>query len=216
MRSKFDQQLDTLHTELIKLGALCEEAIENISTALFNGDESLIEDAIRINEEIDNKERAVERLCLKLLLRQQPVASDLRQISSALKMVTDMARIGDQVADIAEIIKLDNITAVNNVDISDMARATVKMVTTAVDAFVHQNLELAKSVIAYDDIVDGLFNKIKDELIELIVRDRQSGEYAIDLLMTAKYFERIGDHAVNIAEWVVFAITGVHKGKRKI
>ena len=174
---------------------------------------TLAKNAIAIESEIDQKERAIETLCLKLLLQQQPVARDLRQISSALKMITDMNRIGVQAADISEIVTMANITSTDDtLHIAKMSAATIKMVTDSIDAFVRRDLVLAREVIDYDDVVDDLFDKVKGELIELIGRKTNRGEYAIDLLMIAKYFERIGDHAVNIAEWVVFSITGTHKG----
>ncbi|HAN22080.1 MAG: phosphate transport system regulatory protein PhoU [Clostridiales bacterium GWF2_36_10] len=212
MRNKFDLQLEELNNDLISMGALCETAIANAVKALNNNDMILAEKAIITEKEIDQKEKDIETLCLKLLLQQQPVAKDLRLISSALKMITDMERIGDQAADIAEIVTfIDLSESKNNVHISDMAEATRKMVTESIDAFVKRDLGLAHSVIGYDDVVDNLFTTIKKDLIELIASDIKYGEQALDILMIAKYLERIGDHAVNIAEWVVFAITGTHK-----
>lgn len=214
MRNKFDEQLEELNVQLIEMGALCEYVIANAANALMQGEKGLVKSVIEKDSEIDNKEKEIESLCLKLLLQQQPVAKDLRQISSALKMITDMERIGDQAADIVEIVNLANIQPCENTShIGEMAKATIKMVTESVEAFVHRDLELAKSVMKYDDNVDRLFDKVKEELIELISKDKNCGEYAIDLLMIAKYFERIGDHATNIAEWVEFSITGTHKGE---
>jgi phosphate transport system protein len=211
MRNKFDEQLELLKTNMIQMGALCESAIANATKALIQGDLELAKKAIAADEEIDQKEREIESLCLKLLLQQQPVARDLRQISSALKMITDMERIGDQAADISEITMLANIKAADDTShIADMAEATIKMVTDSIDAYVRQDLELARAVINYDDVVDDLFNQIKSEMIKLISDDSGNGEFAIDLMMIAKYFERIGDHATNIAEWVEFSITGRH------
>jgi phosphate transport system protein len=211
MRNKFDEQLDHLKTQMIQMGALCEEAIASATKALINGDIELAKKVITTDEDIDHKEKEIESICLKLLLQYQPVARDLRQISSALKMITDMERIGDQAADISEIIMLANIKAANNTShIADMAKATIKMVTDSIDAYVQQNLKLAKAVIDYDDVVDNLFNDVKADMIRLINEDTENGEYAIDLIMISKYFERIGDHATNIAEWVVFSITGKH------
>lgn len=211
MRNKFDEQLDLLKTQMIQMGALCEEAIASATKALINGDIELAKKVITTDEDIDHKEKEIESICLKLLLQYQPVARDLRQISSALKMITDMERIGDQAADISEIIMLANIKAANNTShIVDMAKATIKMVTDSIDAYVQQNLKLAKAVIDYDDVVDNLFNDVKADMIRLINEDTENGEFAIDLMMIAKYFERIGDHATNIAEWVVFSITGKH------
>ena len=212
MRSKFDEQLALLNKEMIEKGALCEEAIAMTAKALSEGDLSLAAKVAPISSEIDHKERDIESRCLKLLLQQQPVARDLRQISAALKMITDMERIGDQAEDIAEIITcLNGRTANESAHIHDMAKETIKMVTKSVDAFVSQDVELAKSVIGLDDTVDNYFISAKNKLIEIIAANPTDGEYALDLLMITKYFERIGDHAVNIAEWVIFSVTGIHK-----
>lgn len=211
MRTKFDEQLEFLNTQMIQMGSLCESAIANATKALIDGDIELAKKAVKFDEEIDQKERDIESLCLKLLLQQQPVARDLRQISSALKMITDIERIGDQAADISEITMLANIKATDDTaNIVEMARATIKMVADSIDAYVRKDLELAKAVIEYDDVVDDLFNKVKEDLIRLISEDAANGEFAIDLIMIAKYFERIGDHATNIAEWVEYSITGIH------
>ncbi len=212
MRSRFDEQLNTLNTEMIEMGALCEEAIALASKALTTGNVALAENVAAISSDIDHKERDIESRCMKLLLQQQPVARDLRQISAALKMITDMERIGDQAEDIAEIITyLEGKTAEETVHIRDMAAETISMVTNSVDAYVKKDTELAKSVIAHDDKVDEYFDRIKSSLIKMIAEDPENGEYALDLLMIAKYFERIGDHATNIAEWVIFSVTGEHK-----
>ena len=212
MRNRFDEQLAQLKKELIEMGALCEEVIAMASEALTRGDVALAGRVAPLDAEIDRKERSIESLCLKLLLQQQPVARDLRQISAALKMITDMERIGDQAADIAEIIVfLKGRSCESCAAIGEMGRATIKMVTDSVDAFVRRDTTLAESVIRYDDIVDDYFLKVKTALIGLLARMPDDGEYALDLLIIAKYFERIGDHAVNIAEWVVFSVTGVHK-----
>lgn len=214
MRNRFDEQLELLKTHMIQMGSQCESAISNATKALINADYELAEKAIAEDEIIDQKEREIESLCLKLLLQQQPVARDLRQISSALKMITDMERIGDQAADISEITMLANIKDADDTSrIVDMAKATIKMVTDSIDAYVRQDLQLARSVIEYDDIVDELFNGVKDDLVRLISEDASNGESAIDLMMIAKYLERIGDHATNIAEWVEFSITGKHMGE---
>ena len=212
MRRQFDQQLALLNRELIEMGALCEEVIALAAKALTEGDPALAAQVGPLDTEIDQKERTIESLCLKLLLQQQPVARDLRQISAALKMITDMERIGDQSADIAEIVTMANISASDDtLHIGNMARAAIKMVTGAVDAFVSRDVKAAVAVIQYDDVVDDLFNKVKHELIAMFGTSPEKGEYALDLLMIAKYFERIGDHAANIAEWVVFSITGRHE-----
>ena len=211
MRNHFEEQLEQLNLELTKMGALCEEAISLSAKALLEGDESLLEKVFEADRQIDQKESDIESLCLKLLLSQQPVARDLRQISAALKMISDMERIGDQASDIGEITKYIDINLTHSgVHIADMAKATVKMVTDSIESFVKKDLDMAYSVMAYDDIVDNLFNQVKKELIDLIVADNKNGELCIDLLMIAKYFERIGDHATNIAEWVEFSITGKH------
>ncbi len=213
MRNKFDEQLSHLNNLLIEMGALIETAIASAVHALINHDVVLAEKTISLDTEVDQKEKEIEALCLKLLLQQQPVARDLRLISAALKMITDMERIADQAVDIAEItLQLAGSVYIKElVHIPDMARATIKMVTDSIDAFVKKDLELAQSVIEYDDIVDSLFSVIKVDLIGMIHDDKSVGEQAMDLLMIAKYFERIGDHATNIAEWVKFSITGKHE-----
>lgn len=211
MRNRFDTQLAELNKELIAMGALCENSIASAVKALLSGDLRLAQNAIAVEGEIDRKEREIESMCLKLLLQQQPVASDLRLISSVLKMITDIERIGDQGSDIAEIVSYMPGEGVQNPHISDMAKATIKMVTDSLDAFVRRDLTLAWSVIEYDDVVDDLFSRCKQDLIAEIAADPASGERVLDLLMIAKYLERIGDHATNIAEWVEFSITGTHK-----
>ena len=213
MRSRFDTQLEELNTELIRMGSLIEAAITNAVKALIHQDKSQAKKAIQEDLEVDQKEQEIENLCLKLLLQQQPVARDLRLISAALKMITDMERIGDQAADISEIaIFLSEEPYVTKlVKIPQMAEETVKMVTGSIDAFVKKDLSMAQAVVDADDIVDDLFLQVKSDLINLIHQNAENGSQALDLLMVAKYLERIGDHAVNIAEWVIFSITGVHK-----
>lgn len=209
MRSKFDEQLELLHKELIQMGALCENAIAMAAKALVEGNAKIAGKVPELSEEIDQKERDIEAMCMKLLLQQQPVAKDLRVISSALKMVTDMERIGDNSGDIAEIVTMANISAADNtLSIQDMARATIKMVTDSIDAFVKQDVKLATSVIAYDDVVDRYFDEIKTNLIAKFGDSESDGETVLDLLMIAKYFERMGDHAAETAKWVLFSITG--------
>lgn len=211
MRSRFDEQLALLNQELTTMGSLCEEAIDLVATSLASVDKEMVKQVVPLDNEIDQMERDIEALCLKLLLQQQPVARDLRQISAALKMITDMERIGDQAEDIAEIIPFLNAhTMPAHMQIQEMAKATSKMVTNSVDAYVKKDLGLAEAVIVYDDIVDECFKKVKSNLIEVIAQNPEEGEYALDLLMIAKYFERIGDHATNIAEWVQFSISGYH------
>ncbi len=211
-RSKFDEQLATLNRELIEMGSMCEEAIALTANALSTGDAGLAAKVPPLDGEVDRMERAVESLCLRLLLQQQPVARDLRQISAALKMITDMERIGDQAADIAEIISFLKGRTVDDCEsIRQMAEEALKMVTESVDAYVQGDLRLAEEVARRDDRVDACFLKVKASLIRMIAENPADGEYALDLLMIAKYFERIGDHAVNIAEWVKFSITGKHE-----
>lgn len=210
-RNRFYYQLEQLHVELIKMGTLCEEAISSAALALVDDDESLVEKVFETEAKIDHMERDIETMCMKLLLRQQPVASDLRSVSSALKMISDMERIGDQAADIAEISRyLRGDNTKSKIHIKDMARETIKMVTDSVESYVKKDLDLANAVINGDDKVDELFSKVKKELIDLISEDNKNGEYCLDLLMVAKYLERIGDHATNIAEWVKYYITGSH------
>ena len=191
MRSKFDAQLKELGEKLTLMGAMCEEAIANSAKALLTGDSELAKKLAPLDLEIDRYERDIEALCLRLLLQQQPVARDLRQISAALKMITDLERIGDQAG--------------------DMAEAAIGMVTDSIEAYNKRDLALARSVIEHDDVVDDCFLSMKTALIEMIRSGSGDAEYALDLLMIAKYFERIGDHATNVAEWVEFSVTGIHK-----
>ena len=213
MRSRFDEQLTRLNQALIEMGAMCEEVIALAAKALADRDPRLAKKVAPLDGEIDRMERDIEAMCLRLLLQQQPVAGDLRRISAALKMITDMERIGDQAEDIAEIIPyMEGRSGEECAAVGEMAKAAIQMVTRSVDAFVHRDTDLARKVIAYDDVVDDDFDRVKAALIDLIAKNPADGEYALDLLMIAKYFERIGDHAVNIAGWVVFAVTGVHPG----
>ncbi|MFV0352330.1 MAG: phosphate signaling complex protein PhoU [Oscillospiraceae bacterium] len=216
MRGRFDEQLEVLHTRLIEMGALCESAIANAMKALLEGGDAYANRAIELERDIDQREKEIETLCLRLLLQQQPVAKDLRQISSALKMVTDLERIGDQAADIAEIAQLDNVTASDDtLTVKEMSTAAIRMVTDSIEAYVKQDLELAREVVEYDDVVDDAFNKAKAELAALLGQHPDRAEYVIDLLMICKYLERIADHATNVAEWVVFSITGEHEGDNR-
>ena len=212
MRNRFDEQLFEMNRELIEMGAMCEEAIASAVKALTKNDKELAENVKKAGSLIDQMERDIESRCMKLLLHQQPVARDLRAISAALKMITDMERIGDQAEDIAAMVLY---TADHNMEdfdiIEEMAKETVKMVTDSVDAFVQKDVELAQDVIKRDDIVDNYFSKVKYDIIKLIAENRTDGELALDLLMIYKYFERIGDHATNIAEWVIYSVTGMHK-----
>lgn len=213
MRNRFDRQLSTLNDELIEMGSMIEKSIETAIKALVNQDVDLARHAIEADEEIDRQERIIEDLCLKLLLQQQPVAKDLRLISSALKMITDMERIGDHASDISEItIALADQPYIKKLEhIQQMAKETMIMLVGSIEAFVDKDLEKANEVIKRDDVVDDLFDKVKKELIQMIHENADKGEQAADLLMVAKYMERIGDHATNISEWVIFSITGEHK-----
>ena len=210
MRNRFDRQLQVLNDELIEMGSLIEQAIEMACSALVRQDVEKAQKAISFDEEIDHQERDIESLCMKLLLQQQPVARDLRQISAALKMITDLERIGDQAEDIAEIVISGQVNEGEEL-LRDMAASTIKMVTESVDAYVKHDTMLAEKVIAEDDIVDDWFDRVKHTLIRRMTADPGEGERAVDLLMIAKYFERIGDHAVNVAQWVIFSVTGTHK-----
>ena len=212
MRNRFDEQLFELNRELIEMGAMCEEAIASAAKALSTGDMKLAAKVCENSSAIDQMERDIEGRCTKLLLHQQPVARDLRQISAALKMITDMERIGDQAEDIAEIVTFLNGHTMEGMElIEEMARETIEMVMSSVDAFVKKDVELAEKVITQDDVVDDFFSKVKCGIISMITENSTDGEFALDLLMIAKYFERIGDHATNIAEWVIYSVTGTHK-----
>lgn len=212
MRNRFDQQLQQLNEDLIELGALCKEAVADAMTALLQSDKQARQKAFLTEYEIDHKERDIENLCMKLLLQQQPVARDLRVISAALKMISDMERIGDQASDIADIVKfLEGSDITQHVHIKQMAEAAMKMLTESIESFVNKDLLLARKVMKEDDVVDELFNQVKEEVVRMIAENPGQGEQCIDMLMIAKYFERIGDHVVNIAEWVEYSVTGIHK-----
>lgn len=219
MRERFESQLMQLNTELIAMGALCEDAIDCAVKYLLKNDKKMKNNATDIEKQIDRKERDIETICLRILLQQQPVATDLRTVSSALKMISDMERIGDQAYDISEIGEyVVNAGIPNEVHIADMADTATNMVTMSVESFVRKDINLAQSAIALDDKVDELFLTVKSELTEAVRQGENNGEMLIDLLMIAKYFERIGDHAVNIAEWVIYAVTGSrsHTGEQLI
>ncbi len=212
MRMNFDRQLDHLNIELIKMGSLCEEAIGKIGIILTQNDMTLIEQVFELEEQTDRKHREIENLCMKLIMQQQPVAGDFRIVSSTFKMISDLERIGDQASDIAEILGyIGGKTSAVSAVIADMARACIKMLTDSIDSFVKRDADTAKKVMDYDDVVDDLFTKAKIEITEMIRNEPENGELCIDLLMIAKYFERIGDHTTNIAEWVQYAVTGKYK-----
>ena len=211
MRNRFDRQLEELHVELIEMGSMCEDVIRKTSKLLQSGDTKVAKEIRKEDSNIDDQERLVESLCLKLLLQQQPVAKDLRKVSAALKMITDMERIGDQASDIAEIIETTDFSVpANDVKLAKMAETTIAMVTESIDAYVKQDLKLVREVIARDDEVDDLFLEVRQEIADDMAEAKDPMS-SLDLLMIAKYFERIGDHATNIAEWVEFSITGMHK-----
>lgn len=212
IRTLFDDELSLLNTELIKMGALCERAVRSALNVYFLGKKADAETANKLEKEIDSKERDIEDLCMKLILRQQPVAGDLRLISSAIKMISDMERIGDQAQDIADIaINIDSEEINDHVHIRNMSETALSMVSKSIDAFVKKDVSTAEEVIKMDDIADEGFDKIKEELIQAVREDSKKSEEYIDILMIAKYIERIGDHAVNIAEWVEYSVTGTHR-----
>ena len=210
MREYFDLELKALNDKLIEMGALVEGAIKNTITIITNGEYDKLETSRIIEEKINTMEREIQNYCLNLLLLQSPVAGDLRTVSAALKMITDLERIGDQAIDIAEMSTYlkdcENIYSMTHLSV--MAERSSNIVTTAIDAFVKKDLKLAKTVATMDDAIDDLFNKVKQEVIDIINANKELDQQAIDVLLIAKYFEKIGDHAENIGEWVVFSITG--------
>ena len=213
MRSNFDKQLDTLNDQLTEMSIFIESAIDCAAAALVHSDRKKAQMAIDYDSEVDSMEKDIEKLCIKLLLLQQPVAKDLRQVSAALKMITDMERIGDQARDISELIlgTEQNFCIKQDGIIAQMAEATIKMVHNVVESFVEKDIEKAQRVIAFDDVIDDLYDSAKLEIIERIKAEKEDVNILVNLLGISKYFERIGDHTTNIAEWVVFSITGVHK-----
>lgn len=212
MATRFERQLEELHVHLITLGSLCEKAITLSAKSIQSHEPELAKLVFETDREIEKKERELETLCMHLLLHQQPVAGDLREISAALRMLSDMERIGDQAADIADLSQFIDKNRVHVPDIiGRMVEDTVNMVTESIDAFVKSDLELCRKVISDDDSVDTAFNEVKEKLADMICSQTLDAKAALDLLMTAKYLERIGDHAVNIAEWVEYSITGVHR-----
>ena len=214
MRSKFDEQLDRLNKEMMKMGSAIEDSIRKAVDALVRQDAELAKKVMIQDEEIDREQKTIENICFNLLIQQQPVAKDLRTITAALKMVTDMERIGDQAADIADIVKVTSLGVPDaSIRLKDMAKATASMVTKCIDAYVKQDLKLAREVIDFDDIVDDLFDEVKDEILQGMRKGITTDVQSLDYLMIAKYYERIGDHATNIAEWVVYSINGHHKGE---
>lgn len=216
MRNRFEAQLHNLNEQIITMGAMVESAIASAARALANRDISLAAKVAESDNAIDEKEREIEHICLKLLMQQQPVASDLRMISAAMKMITDIERVGDQAADIAQLTVMlcqQNAVLITANELKEMAKATIKMVSGAIDAFVRKDIELVHEVIAYDDVVDEQFNNIRTKLMKSIRENENIDEHAIDEMMISKYFERIGDHAVNIAEWVEFSLTGKLKNE---
>lgn len=216
MRNKFDRQLSQLNTELINMGALCEEAITNAVKYLTGNEEDCKQLCLDADRQIDKKERDIETLCLKLILQQQPVAKDLRVVSAALKMISDMERIGDQASDIVEIAPyVAKRGTLGETHIKEMAETVIQMVSESVESFVKMDLDIADLVMEHDNRVDDLFDRVKSELIKSITGDQDDAETLMDLLMIAKYLERIGDHAENIAEWVIYSITGEHRKRQE-
>ena len=208
MRSKFDEQLNMLNQEMMHMGTMIEERIQKAIEALIDGNTDLAKEIMDSDNEVDREQKIIESVCFNLLMQQQPVARDLRVISAAMKMVTDMERIGDHAADISEMTIMMQSTSYPSQleDIKKMASETVLMLIRSIEAYVEKDMEKARKVIAHDDVVDELFDRNKSDIIEMIHKDPTQGEQAVDLLMIAKYFERIGDHATNIAEWVIFAL----------
>lgn len=217
MRERFTNEINDLNNDLINMGSMIESSITKAVDALIKHDISLAHEAIDFDNEIDNKEKEIESKCILLMLRQQPVASDLRLITAATKMITDMERIGDHASDISEIVLVIGTDYADHMSkIPEMARAAIKMLNDSINAFVARDMVLAKQVQEYDDIVDEMFLDIKEDLTELLKDETRDNDHAVDLIMIAKYFERIGDHAVNIAEWVEFSKTGIYKGTKII
>ena len=218
MRSRFDEQLALLNRELIEMGALCEEVIALSAQALTEGNAELAVRVVPLDQEIDRKEREIEAICLRLLLQQQPVAKDLRLISAAMKMIADMERIGDQASDIAELVLHLHAKSTDAVgvleDILKMGDDVLKMVKRSIAAYVQVDLAVAAEVIAHDDVIDAAFARISSEIAQYIAARPTEAETALDLFMVTKYLERLGDHAVNVAEWVEFLKTGVHKSRK--
>jgi len=213
MRTHFDEQLSELNVQLITMGSLCEEAIRTVADCLITEKSQDLHKVAEINSEIEEMQKDIEGRCMRLLLQQQPVAKDLRSITAALRIIYDMARIGNQAGDIAEMVEYVLHTPLQGqTSIAEMSNATVKMVQSSIDAFVRKDQELAVKVIHYDDVVDTLFHKMKDEMTESIQEQSSDAEACVDLVMIAKYFERIGDHGENIAEWVYYSVTGQYWG----
>ncbi len=211
MREYFDNELNELNNELLKMACHAKEIVTIASSCIGKRDDEVIKKVKPLYEKIDKEERIIESSCMKLLLLQQPVASDLRQISSILKMITDLQRIGDQAENIAEILNITNNTVVSeNKYVQAMSKYTLQMLNDSVDSFVNKNLDEAKAVIKQDDEVDKCFFDVKNNLIEIIHENKNDGEFIIDILMCAKYFEKIGDHCVNIAKWSIYYQTGEH------
>lgn len=219
MRDRFTKKLEQLHNELLEMGMLCEKTIARTYHLLLTeeGQDQLSDEIAQMEAEIDRQEREIESICLQLLLQQQPVACDLRRISAALKMITDMERIGDQATDIAEIIRTGRIEIpVQGIGITEMAEATMNMVNRCVEAYVDQDLAIAQETIDSDDRIDRMFVEVRQSLIDQVASGKVDGDSCLDLLMIAKYYERIGDHATNLAEWVEFSITGKHRNGQTV
>lgn len=212
MRNRFEREMEQLQIELTEMGSLCEQVITGTCKLLENGETiPVVQDIVNNEKEIDRMERRIEDLCMHILMRQQPVARDLRQISAAMKMITDMERVGDQASDIAEIVKTIHLEEVpSEIPLVEMGEKVKWMVTRCVDAFVRQDTKIVEEVLNTDDLVDEMFVQVKEQVVLFLQNPEENREYLIDLLMIAKYYERIGDHATNIAEWVAYSITGEH------
>ncbi len=208
MRIKFDAQLRRLNSEMTSMGIMIQKAIQSAIEAFFRQDVETAKQIMKDDELVDQEQKKIENICFQLLIQQQPVARDLRTITAAMKMVTDMERIGDHAADISEltVIMADSPYLLKEGHMKKMAAEAVDMLLQAVEAYVERDIEKARSVIEHDDVVDELFLKVKAALIKVMQENRDYAEYAADLLLINKYLERIGDHATNIAEWVIFAV----------
>lgn len=219
MRNRYLERLNQLQNELVDMGMLCEQAIMKTYRLLLSAQmrDEQVDEINKLEKEIDNKEHSVESICIQLLLRQQPVATDLRRISASLKMVTDLERIGDQATDIAEILQTGSIDVpVRGIRITEMAEFTMKMVNSSIESYINRDLAQAQEVIESDDILDELFLEVRHSLNEKTADGSFTGDQSLDLLMIAKYYERIGDHATNVAEWVEFSLTGRHRDGKEI
>ena len=219
MRENYQKKLEQMQRELLEMGMLCEEAIQKTYRLLASEQEreQLVKSIDVLEREIDAKERRIEADCIQLFLQQQPVASDLRLISSALKMITDLERIGDHATDIAEILETGSIKVpVKEIELTKMAEIAMDMINHSVESYVQKNLEMARAVISRDDELDALFVDVRKEISRCSAEGIYTNDQTLDLLMIAKYYERLGDHATNVAEWVEFSLTGKHRSGKEV